>query len=167
MIGIIAAVTMNGVIGVDGKIPFDYPEDMAYFRKTTLGSIVVMGRRTLEGIGKPLPRRENCLISSKPWGFAGIETFDSIPEVIETFAKDKRDMWFIGGAKIYEEAMSYADVISLTITPDHEKAPNAIRFPWINPLKFKCEHSTNLELSEASRKKAGIPYLPVYRYFKI
>lgn len=167
MIAMIAAVTKNGVIGVDGKLPFDYPEDMAHFRKSTIDSIVVMGRKTLEGISKPLPKRENCLVSSKAWPYAGVETFSSVKEVIDAFKKDKRDIWLIGGAGIYEEGMKYADRILLTITPDIETSNKAIRFPWINPLIFRSAHLTNLKLGPDSRDKSGVPELPVYGYFRI
>jgi dihydrofolate reductase len=148
MIGIIAATTMNGVIGLDGKIPFNYPEDMAHFKKTTLNSIVVMGRKTLDSIGRPLPKRQNILISSKASSYVGIETFDSIPDVINCYSKDERDIWFIGGARIYEEAMKYADKILLTITPDYEYSEGAIRFPWINPIIFNFNNITKSDNSQ-------------------
>lgn len=166
MIGIIAAVTTNGVIGIDGKIPFDYPEDMIHFRKTTLNSTVIMGRKTFEGIGKPLPKRENIVITTQNLDVAGITTFKSIGEAISQ--NKNKDIWLIGGAKIYELGMFYANKIILTITPDYEPSDKAIRFPWINPSLFKVKHLTNLELSEASKiKNGGISYLSVYEYTRI
>ena len=65
MINIIAAVSKNGIIGADGKIPWDIPEDKAYFKKITSGNIVIMGRRTFEEIGYPLPNRYNIIVSEK------------------------------------------------------------------------------------------------------
>lgn len=162
----IAAVTTNGVIGVDGKIPFDYPEDMAHFRKTTLDSVVIMGRKTFEGIGKALPKRENIVITSQELNIPGIKTFKSIGEAINQ--NKHKDIWLIGGAKIYESGMFYVDKIILTITPNFEFSDKAIRFPWINPVMFKTNYLTNLELSEASKiRSGGIPYLPVYEYTRI
>jgi len=141
MIGIIAAVTQNGVIGIDGKLPFDYPEDMKHFRKTTVDSVVVMGRKTFEGIGRALPKRENIVITSRAIDAPGITCMSSIKSVIDREKLILRDratnLWFIGGASIYEEGMEYADQIFLTLTPGYERSPQAIKFPWINPTKFE------------------------------
>ena len=170
MIGMIASVTTNGVIGVDNKIPFDYPEDMAHFKKTTSNSVVIMGRKTFEGIGKPLPKRENIIITSHPLEIPEIRTYPSLGSAISDKNLNNRhkDIWLIGGAKIYEIGMFYADKILLTVTPDYEQAENVVRFPWINPALFKVKHLTNLELSESSKiKSGGIPYLSVYEYTRI
>jgi dihydrofolate reductase len=142
MIGIIAAVTQNGVIGIDGKLPFNYPEDMKHFRKTTADSVVIMGRKTFESIGKPLPKRRNIVVSKIARGLGilntnGIEVAQDVHDALHTCINGPKDIWFIGGASIYEEAMKYADRIILTITPDYETSKNAIRFPWINPDMFK------------------------------
>ena len=137
MIRIIAAVTTNGVIGIEGKIPFDYPEDMQHFKKSTLNSTIIMGRKTFEGIGRPLPKRRNIVITSQSIDLCGIETFSSIKSVMEPgVLEENKDIWFIGGAGIYQEAMQYAYEIVLTITPDYVDHPQAIRFPWINPTVF-------------------------------
>jgi dihydrofolate reductase len=141
----IAAVTKNGVIGVDGELPFDYPADMQHFKKMTLNSIVVMGRKTFEGIGRPLPKRENVVISKfgKELGqlnIPGIKAFSSIDKFLENekliLRDSQKDIWFIGGASIYQEAMKHVNEIHLTITPDEELSKNAVRFPWVNPDIF-------------------------------
>ena len=144
MKAIIAAVTQNGVIGLDDKIPFDYPEDMRHFKQKTSGSIVIMGRKTYQGIGKPLPNRRNIVISNIAKGLGtlkedGIETASSFEQAINLTIDDNRDVWIIGGARLYEMGMDYVDKIVLTITPDYEYGRNAIRFPWINPMKFELE----------------------------
>lgn len=137
MIGMIAAVTQNGIIGVENKLPFDYPADMKHFRTTTANSIVIMGRKTFEGIGRPLPKRRNIIISNKISGVDGIEIVSSVDEAIDLTKDDTRDTWFIGGASIYEAGMEFSDKIVLTITPDIELRTPAVKFPWINPLHFK------------------------------
>lgn len=141
MIGMIAAVTSNGVIGLDDKLPFDYPEDMKHFRNKTKDSIVIMGRHTYQGIGRPLPKRRNIVISKIAKGLGvlkeeGIEIASSLDHAMEMTGGDARDVWIIGGARVYELGMEYADQIVLTLTPDVEYARNAVRFPWINPMKF-------------------------------
>lgn len=153
MIGMIAAVTSNGVIGVDDKLPFDYPEDMKHFRTTTAGSVVIMGRKTFQGIGRPLPKRRNIVISKIAKGLGvlktdGIETAGSLKDALAMCttelpnsgpAGEPPRIWLIGGSSIYEAGMEYADVILLTLTPDVELAHNAIRFPWINPGMFNLQ----------------------------
>jgi dihydrofolate reductase len=151
MIGIIAAVTKNGVIGVNGQLPFNYSEDMKHFKATTTSSIVIMGRKTFESIGKPLPKRRNIVISSKTIDVPGVETYSSVKEAMiiasaqpailyfDEFGNERIDItpiWLCGGASIYEAGMDYADKIVLTLTPDLELSPAAVKFPWINPLKF-------------------------------
>jgi dihydrofolate reductase len=138
MIGMIAAVTQNGVIGVENKLPFDYPADMKHFRTTTANSIVIMGRKTFEGIGKPLPKRRNIIITrDKNLPFIDIEIASSVKEAIDMTSGTTKDIWFIGGAAIYEAGMEFADKIVLTITPDIELRTPAVKFPWISPVKFK------------------------------
>lgn len=146
MIGIIAAVTMNGVIGIENKLPFDYPEDLRHFKATTLNSTVIMGRRTFEGIGRPLPKRTNVIITSKPLQITGITTCASLGKAILACSMwpNREDIWLIGGASIYEEGMNYADKILLTVTPDVETRTPAIKFPWINPLKFQISNIQSL-----------------------
>lgn len=136
MIGIIAAVTQNGVIGIDNKIPFSYKEDLKFFKNKTIGSTVIMGRNTFESIGKPLPNRDNLVISSNKIEHEGITTLKSIDEAILSANKEK-DIWLIGGSKIYQDGMAFADTIVLTITPDIELREPSVKFPWINPNKFK------------------------------
>jgi len=131
MIGIIACVTQNGVIGDGSQLAVYYKEDMEFFKKTTSNSTIIMGRKTFESIGKPLKNRQNIVISSKK--IDSIEFYSSLREGIEK-AKYK-DTWLIGGYGIYEEGLKYADVICLSITKDI--VDMSIKFPWINPLQYK------------------------------
>lgn len=144
MIRMIAAVSWNGVIGVDGKLPFNYPADLKHFKNSTLNSTIIMGRKTFESVGRALPKRRNIVIGSRAVAAEGIETFSNISEAIFAVnnisaagpANDVPDIWFIGGASIYERGMDFAEEIHLTLTPDVIDHPNAIKFPWINPQKF-------------------------------
>jgi dihydrofolate reductase len=143
MIGIVAAVSFNGVIGVDGKLPWNYPEDMKHFRETTANSTVIMGRKTYESIGKPLPGRDNFIISSTLQETPGIKVFKDIPAALLAHNTAK-DAWFIGGESIYEEGMLYAQEIVLTIVNEIIEGQNVTRMPWINPLVFDAEHLEKL-----------------------
>lgn len=160
MIGMIAAVSVNGVIGLDNKLPFDYPADMKHFRTTTAGSTVIMGRKTWEGIGRPLPKRRNIIVTRSTNVIPGVELAISLdaamtlaksplPGIVEmeseggpTVKTAQPNIWLIGGASIYEEGMEFADQIVLTLTPDTIKGnaeSNVVRFPWINPSKFTLQ----------------------------
>jgi dihydrofolate reductase len=145
MIGIIAACTINGVIGINKNgtwtLPFHYPDDMRHFKELTSGNVVIMGRNTYESIGKPLPNRENIVISSLDLNNKKIKQFKSIKDALLNekliLREHSVDIWFIGGARIYQEAMLYADEIHLTITPDIINDESSIMFPWINPIMFE------------------------------
>lgn len=128
MIGLIAAVSPERVIGLNGRVPWRHPGDMRRFKRVTRGSTVIMGRLTWESMnGKPLPDRRNVVVTSRP--LAGVETFRDIPSALATC---RGDVWFIGGARIYEEAMRHADLIDLTFVPDHVTDPAAVHFPPID-----------------------------------
>ena len=139
-IGLIAAVSKNGVFGLNNKLPFNYPEDLKHFRATTANSTVIMGRHTFFSIGKPLPGRRNLVISSKPLQIDGVQMFSSVSAALDVCDRSK-NIWFIGGYGIYEEGMKYADQIILTITPDWISDKAAVKFPWINPLIFQQEET--------------------------
>ncbi len=134
MRGIIAAVSPEGAIGLGGKIPWHYPADAKRFKRVTMGSTVIMGRATWESLPKrPLPGRRNLVIASRP--LAGVETFSDLPSALATC---QGDVWFIGGARIYAEAMRYADVIDLVYVPDHVTEAGAICFPPIDSALWEA-----------------------------
>jgi dihydrofolate reductase len=130
MRGAIWAQSPEGVIGVGGRIPWRYQGDLRRFQKVTTGAMVVMGRRTFESINKPLPGRRNVVVTSRPLDVPGIELVASIEEAL-ALAGDA-DVWFIGGARIYEEALKIVDVVDVTYVPDHVDAPNAVRAPKVD-----------------------------------
>lgn len=129
MIGMIVAVSPEGVIGVEGKIPWRYPADMKRFKRLTVGGTVIMGRRTWESMGqKALADRRNIVISRG--AIAGAERFLSLPEALATC---QGPVWLIGGRAIYQEGMEHADRIDVTYVPDPIAAPGAVKFPPIDP----------------------------------
>lgn len=111
MINIIAAHSENRVIGNNGKIPWDLPDDRQRFKNLTMGNVVVMGRRTYEEIGHPLPGRINAVISSNG-NYDGCINVRSLREVIERFPE--KDIFIAGGEKLYKEALPVADTIYIT-----------------------------------------------------
>ena len=127
MKGILVATSPEGIIGKNNTIPWHYPEDLKRFKKLTIGKTIIMGRNTWESLPiKPLPERRNIVITSST--IENIECFKSITEAVDTC---KGDIWFIGGAGIYEESMNLADFIDMTLVPDSVTGNNCIYFPKI------------------------------------
>ncbi len=135
MRGMIFAVSPEGVIGAGGTIPWKYSGDLKRFKRLTAGSTVVMGRATFESIGKPLPGRRNIVVTSHPIGVPGVESVRSLAEALELAGA--ADVWFIGGARIYAEAMAYVDMIDVTYVPDRVDAGDAVRAPPIDERVFE------------------------------
>jgi dihydrofolate reductase len=135
MRGMIFAASPQGIIGVGGKIPWRYLGDWRRFKRITMGSTVVMGRTTFESIGKPLPGRRNVVVTSQAIDVAGIDCVRSVEESL-TRAGDG-DVWFIGGARIYEDAMKYVDVIDVTFVPDYVDGWDAVHAPLIDESFFE------------------------------
>jgi dihydrofolate reductase len=135
MRGMIYAVSPEGIIGAGGTIPWRHPGDVRRFKRVTLGTTVVMGRKTFEEVGTPLPGRRNIVVTSRPLDVPGVEAVRSVDEALAR-AGDA-DVWFIGGARIYQEAMRHVDVIDVTYVPDHVVAPDAVRAPPIDERIFE------------------------------
>jgi dihydrofolate reductase len=134
MRGMIYAVSPEGVIGAGGRIPWRHPGDLRRFKRVTLGSTVVMGRKTFESMGKPLAGRRNIVVTSHPVLMDGVECVPSLEEAVARSGSDA--VWFIGGARIYAEAMRFVDVIDVTYVPDHIDAPDAVHAPPIDERLF-------------------------------
>lgn len=107
----IVAMSENRAIGLDGKIPWHLSEDLKFFKRTTLGHIVVMGRKTYESIGKPLPGRENWVVS-RTADFPGVRMIRNIEEIVEP--TDGRETFLIGGSELYEALLPRCAELYLT-----------------------------------------------------
>lgn len=116
IIGIVA-IAKNFAIGKDGKLPWHYSSDLKFFKETTSGNAVVMGRKTFESIGKPLPKRLNIILSRSGTLASQTNTFvlDSKEKVLSLSEFLKGDVYIIGGAKTYAE---FADVIEKWIVTE-------------------------------------------------
>ena len=112
---IVAAVGRNGVIGVDNRLPWRLPEDLARFKDLTMGNAIVMGRTTFESIGRPLPGRTNIVLTRRDdWAHEGVTVAGSLEEALEIAAKEGQDAFISGGADVYREALAVADRMELT-----------------------------------------------------
>ncbi len=129
MISLIAAMTGKGVIGKDKEIPWYIPEDFKHFKNTTLDSVVIMGRKTYESIGRPLPKRVNIVVSRT----LEDENVIVVSSLEEGFKKAKgygKDIFVIGGSEIYRQSLDLADRLIISwVKKDYE---GNIYFPEVD-----------------------------------
>ncbi len=112
---IVAAVARNGVIGREGGLPWHYPEDMRHFRTVTRGHAVIMGRKTYQSMGRPLPHRRNIVVTRDAHFAAdGCEVVHSLDEAIALARQTDPEPRVIGGAEIYALSLPLATVMYLT-----------------------------------------------------
>lgn len=132
IISAIVAVSANNVIGHNNQIPWYLPADLKYFKKTTQGHHIIMGRKSFESIGRPLPNRTNIVITRAPYYVAsGCLVVHSIEEALEVAANNgEEEVFIIGGGEIYRQSWPYLDRIYLTsVETDVE---GQVFFPEIN-----------------------------------
>jgi dihydrofolate reductase len=112
---LVAAVADNGVIGVDGDIPWRIPEDFAHFKSTTMGHTLLMGRATYESIGRPLPGRTTLVLTRDPdWSAEGVLVAASLDSALDVADGLPGEVMVVGGATVYADALAVADEQILT-----------------------------------------------------
>ncbi len=109
----IAAMSLNRVIGRGSQIPWHLPEDFKWFKKMTTGQIVVMGRKTFESIGRPLPNRTTWVLSRSPFNYPGVRWIPSLNEVDPN--AEAAEIFICGGSQIYQLALSRCSDLYLTL----------------------------------------------------
>ena len=134
-VSVIAALARNRVIGIENRLPWRLPEDLAHFKALTLNHPILMGRKTFESLGRPLPGRTNIVITRNP-GYRrdGCLVADSIPAAL-ALCRDAAEIFFIGGAELYGQAIPLADRLYLTEV-DIEAEGDA-RFPDYDRSAFR------------------------------
>jgi dihydrofolate reductase len=108
----IAAMSENRVIGQENTIPWHLPEDFKWFKRTTTGHILVMGRKTFQSIGKPLPNRQTIVLSRSGFAFPGIQTVAELSLLDPS--SESRDVFICGGAQVYAQALPFCSDLFLT-----------------------------------------------------
>jgi len=148
---LIAAVAENGVIGNGNAIPWRLPSDFAHFKRATMGKPLIMGRKTFESIGKPLPGRYNIVVSSTPdYGPEGVVVMSSLTSALE-LAEDvartegAEEIMIGGGAEIYRQALPLAD--RLLITHVHLRPEGDARFPAFDPADWESSEEIDVPRS--------------------
>lgn len=141
-ITLVAAVAENRVIGKDGGLPWRLPDEMAHFRRVTMGKPIVMGRATWESLGRPLPGRLNVVLT-RDAGYvaAGATVVASLDEALAVAAASgAEEAMVIGGATVYAEALPRADALCVTHV---EAAPEGDTwFPEIDPRAWRAHEET-------------------------
>lgn len=136
----IVAAAKNGVIGQDNDLPWDIPEDMKFFREKTKGKALIMGRKTFESVGHPLPHRLNVVVTrNKDYKAEGAHVVTTLDEAIE-YCRTKQsqygeEIFIIGGGEIFRQSLDRVDLIYLTRI--HKDYPGQVTYPELNPLEWE------------------------------
>ena len=137
---LIAAASENNVIGKGNDLVWHLPDDFRYFKNTTKEHSVVMGRKTFDSMGKALPDRRNIVITrNQRWSAPEVDVANSLQEVF-TYCRDERDVFIIGGAEIYKQALPYAHKILLTRV--HTTVDGDAFFPEFDRAQWTLTNST-------------------------
>lgn len=171
-VSIVAAVARNGIIGIENRLPWHLPEDLAFFKQTTLGSPVLMGRKTYESINRPLPGRLNVVLSSNAsWtpapnkdgtarsviaypgllpdgGSTQIATATQLPSVLQ-WLHGFEQVFLIGGSNLYQQALEQNLVDELILTEIHQAFEGDAYFPnWDKNRFIEVERIQNSPTTE-------------------
>ena len=160
MLSIIAAIGKNNELGKKNALLWSLPADMEHFRNTTRGHTVVMGKKTFESIGHPLPNRRNIVITrDETFAPEGVEISKSLEDTLRSLEKAPEEIFIIGGGEIYKQTIDKAD--KLYITHVEASFPDAdIFFPIIDPAKWQ-------EISrEKHQKDERNPFTYVFVVYK-
>jgi dihydrofolate reductase len=141
---IILIAAMNGkrVIGKNGAIPWHIPEDLQRFKQNTIHHTVLMGRKTFESIGKPLPQRKNVVIAKQPFVADDVVIFPSLDAAFSGLTNEEK-IYVIGGGEIFRQTIDLADELMLTIVDD--ETPGDVFFPPYEHLLGKKFIAYNIE----------------------
>jgi len=153
MLSHIVAAAENGVIGREGGLPWHIPEDLQFFKEKTLGHAVIMGRKTYESIGKPLPKRLNVIVTRQlNYSPKGTVVFRSLQEAIVYCQKEAatwgEEIFIAGGGEIFKQSIEMVDKIYLTQI--HQEIPGDTYYPQLQIDQF--------EEIERKEKQEPIPF---------
>src|SRR3989338_3436503 len=115
----VVAMAENRVIGKDNRLPWHFLSDLKHFKQLTMGNTILIGRKTFESIGKPLPGRENFVLSRKKTGDGNVKFFGSFEDALKNVSTP--NCYIIGGASLYQQSMALVDGIYLTKIHAHYK----------------------------------------------
>lgn len=136
MISLIAAMDKNRVIGVENKLPWHLPVDLKFFKDKTMGHHVIMGRKTFESVGKPLPGRTNVIVTrQQDYKVEGAHVVHSLDAAV-MMSRGDDEVFIVGGADIYAQSLDFADRVYLTKV-DLAVPRGDAHFPELDPAKWE------------------------------
>ena len=140
-LSLVVAMSENHVIGRDGRLPWRLPDDLKRFKELTTGHTIIMGRKTFDSIGRPLPNRRNIVVTRQEgWSSQGVEVAHSLDEAL-TAARSDGEVFIIGGEQIYRAALPRADTIHLTRV--HATVEGDAQFPPLEERCWECVEQIN------------------------
>ncbi|WP_259067411.1 dihydrofolate reductase [Mucilaginibacter sp. X4EP1] len=151
IVSIVVAISENHVIGKDNKLLWYLPNDLKHFKNITTGHTVIMGRKTYDSVGKPLPKRRNIIITRQNITIEGCEVVSSIEAALALCA-DEEEVFIVGGAEIYKQSLHLTDRIYLTIV--HKEFEGDSFFPEIVKNEWEEVYREDYQPDE----KNSLPY---------
>ena len=146
-------MSLNRVIGLSNAIPWHLPEDFKWFKRMTTGQVVVMGRKTFESIGKPLPNRTILVLTRGAFQHSGVQTIASLSQL--DLAHEQREVYICGGAQVYEQSLPFCSDLYLTLVKREVEGdtffpPFEDRFEFVAQIldrpEFSIRHYRNQSL---------------------
>lgn len=157
LVSMIVAMAKNRVIGIENRLPWHIPEDLKYFKAVTMGKPIIMGRKTYESIGRPLPGRANIVVTrNSDYAPEGVMVVNSVIDALDCAKRQAKavgesEIFIIGGEQLYRESLPFAEKIYLT---EVEIALEGdAYFPIINPEEW-CELNRQEKVSEGREQLA-------------
>jgi dihydrofolate reductase len=136
MVSLILALSENRVIGKDNQLPWHLPDDFAYFKRTTLGHPIIMGRKSFKSLGKPLPKRTNIVVTrQEDYRPKGCVVVHSVEEALQVAKAEDEEVYVIGGAEIVKKAFPLVDTMLLTEV--HAEVEGDTYFPEYNKSEWE------------------------------
>ncbi len=158
---LVAAVGANGIIGVDGGLPWRLPDDLAHFKKLTMGHPMIMGRTTFESIGRPLPGRTTIVLTRDPdWSAEGVDTASTLEEALARAHSLDEDVFIVGGAQIYAQALGAGVVDLMCVTRVAATPEGDTKFPAVDWLQW---HEVG-RVSHGGSRDGGDPSFDIVTY---
>lgn len=147
-ISIIVATAKNHAIGKNNQLLWHLPNDLKHFKDVTSGHTVIMGRKTYDSVGRPLPKRRNIVITRQDIDIEGCEVVPSIDEALER-CENEEEVFIVGGAEIYRQALPLTDRVYLTVIDQDFEGDTF--FPELNHEEWKEKERENFEPDEKNK----------------
>jgi len=145
IVSIVVAIAQNYAIGKDNKLLWHLPKDLKHFKEITSGGTIIMGRKTYDSVGRPLPNRRNIVITRQQIEITGCEVVNSLQAALD-LCRDHQEVFIVGGAEIYKQAMPFTNRIYLTVV--HQDFEGDTYFPEIKRDIWKETERADHEADE-------------------